>query len=468
MHKLMRLLTMMALFALTLFSVSAQEDAGTAEIRVGHFSPDAPNVDIYVNGDLTIENLAYTQVTPFLELPADTYTVAVAPAGTAVDDAVIGPVDITLEADTNTTVGAVGSVEDGTLAATVFTEDFTEPTDSNNAIITVLHAIEGEGAVNVEGSGITLIEALRYPDTGAGTDGAFTREVPQGTYMLNVTVSATDVTVRTVSGVDINPGDIFLIVALGPQSNDGDILIVTPDGNLEETSEDMADMSDEDMGDETDEADDSEDMADEEADDMDDMDMMEGTAEIRVGHFSPDAPNVDVYIDGEVAIEDLAYTQVTPFIEVDAGTYEIAVAPTGTSLDDAVIGPVDLTFEPDSNTTVAAVGSAEDGTLTATVFTEDFTEPTDSNNAIITVLHAIEGEGAVNVVGSGITLVEALRYPDADAGADGAFTREVPQGTYTLNINVPATGVTVRTISGVDINPGDIFLIVALGPQSND
>ncbi|MEO1645586.1 MAG: DUF4397 domain-containing protein, partial [Chloroflexota bacterium] len=117
MHKLMRLLTMMALFALTLFSVSAQEDAGTAEIRVGHFSPDAPNVDVYIDGEVAIEDLAYTQVTPFIEVDAGTYEIAVAPTGTSLDDAVIGPVDLTFEPDSNTTVAAVGSAEDGTLTA---------------------------------------------------------------------------------------------------------------------------------------------------------------------------------------------------------------------------------------------------------------------------------------------------------------------------------------------------------------
>src|SRR5690606_21876465 len=141
--------------------------------------------------------------------------------------------------------------------------------------------------------------------------------------------------------------------------------------------------------------------------------------------FSPDAPAVDVYIDGALVVEGLEFPEVTPFLGLAGGTYEVAVAPTGTSLDDAVIGPLELTIEDDTNTTVAAVGSVDRGTITATVFEEDYS-PLAAGTVRVTVVHAIEGESAIDVYGSGILLIQALRFPDLASGRDGAFTRDVP------------------------------------------
>src|SRR5690606_5463512 len=65
---------------------------------------------------------------------------------------------------------------------------------------------------------------------------------------------------------------------------------------------------------------------------------------LQVLHFSPDAPNVDVYVDGELAITDLAFGANSGYVTLPAGSYEIAVAPAGTSLEDTVLGPATFTF----------------------------------------------------------------------------------------------------------------------------
>ena len=57
-------------------------------VRVIHASPDAPPVDVYVNGDPgvampNISGLAFTQGTGYVPLPTDTYRFRVTPAGAA-------------------------------------------------------------------------------------------------------------------------------------------------------------------------------------------------------------------------------------------------------------------------------------------------------------------------------------------------------------------------------------------------
>ena len=80
-------------------------------IRVGHFSPDAPDVDVYVDGDRVIEGLAYHEVTPYLEVPPGTYTVTITAAG--------DPETVAFEGDlwigrAFYTIAAIGELGEGT------------------------------------------------------------------------------------------------------------------------------------------------------------------------------------------------------------------------------------------------------------------------------------------------------------------------------------------------------------------
>ncbi|MEO0595575.1 MAG: DUF4397 domain-containing protein [Chloroflexota bacterium] len=452
----MRQLTALLCTLLLVFTASfsmvaiAQEDDdsdSTAAVRVGHFASDAPRVDIYLDGEAVIEDLAYTQVTPFLALPAGMYEVAVVPVGADIEDAVIGPLEVDFSADTNTTVAAVGTLENETLTATIFTEDY-DPLQDNRAGLTVFHAIDGEGAVNIIGSGTQLVDFLRYPDLEQGFDGAFTRTVPAGLYDLSVQVDATGVIVRAATDVPLADGQYYLVVALGTAGTDGDLLVVTPEGNLNVPLEEETPTPDD--------TDTTEDTAT----------IAEGIANLRVGHFAPDAPNVDIFIDGELTVGNLAFTSVTQFLELPSGTYEIAIAATGDAVDDERL-IFEVTLEADTHTTIGAIGSIENDSLDVTVFTENYGALSDGT-ARITVLHTIENEREINVYGSTVLLIQVLRYPNAELGADGAFTRDVPAGRYNLSVRLAEANLTIRSTTGVELEDGEYYLIVALGPQSEE
>ena len=55
----------------------------------------------------------------------------------------------------------------------------------------------------------------------------------------------------------------------------------------------------------------------------------DGNAKVRVIHTSYDAPAVDIWVDGSVAIANLAYGETSGYAEVPAGTRNIQVSPTG-------------------------------------------------------------------------------------------------------------------------------------------
>ncbi len=207
----------------------------------------------------------------------------------------------------------------------------------------------------------------------------------------------------------------------------------------------------------------ADDMMDESMDDMDDMDMMEDSVHIRVAHFSPDTPGVDIYVDGEVAIENLEFPTVTDWIELPAGTYNLAVAPAGTSVDDAAIGPADFDLPADAWITVAAVGSLSDGTLAPAVLIEDYST-IEAGNARVAVFHGIEDAPAVDVWANGEVLISRLAFPGSQGSNDGMFIVDVPAGTYDLQV-VP-TGETepvVLDLSGTTLEANMNYFVAAVG-----
>jgi len=90
----------------------AMEEAASAKVRLGHFSPDAPNVDVYANGGAILEDVPFGTLSDYLDVPGGTYAIEVVAAGAdPADGAVIGPVDLELAAGTRTTVPATNDLE---------------------------------------------------------------------------------------------------------------------------------------------------------------------------------------------------------------------------------------------------------------------------------------------------------------------------------------------------------------------
>lgn len=191
--------------------------------------------------------------------------------------------------------------------------------------------------------------------------------------------------------------------------------------------------------------------------------MPDGYVNIRVAHFSPDTPNVDVYVNGEVAIADLAFPTVTDFMTLPAGSYEIAVAPAGTSLEEAAIGPATFDLPADAYLTVAAVGSLEAGTLAPAIIPADFSEIAEGNARVL-VFHGIEDAPAVDVLANGSVLIPALAFPGSEGDNDGIFELEVPAGTYDLAV-VPsgATEPVVIDLTGTTLDAGTYYFVAAVG-----
>jgi hypothetical protein len=171
---------------------------------------------------------------------------------------------------------------------------------------------------------------------------------------------------------------------------------------------------------------------------------------VRVVHASPDAPNVDVWVDGETVLTDVPFTAVSDYLALPAGTYNVQVTATGST--DPVID-ADLTLEASTSYTVAATGLLAD--ITATVLTDD-RMPADGQ-AKLRVFHASpSAPPEVDVaVTDGPILVEALAYPEAT----GYLT--VDAGTYPLEIRAAADEKAALTLEAT-LEAGQNYTAIAM------
>ncbi|QUH30485.1 DUF4397 domain-containing protein [Vallitalea guaymasensis] len=82
----------------------------TSKIRFVHLSPDAPAVDVIEpNGSILFKDVSYKDITDYLSITPDTYTVEIAPTGT--DNSVLFVPNIRLLPDAFYSLYAIGLVE---------------------------------------------------------------------------------------------------------------------------------------------------------------------------------------------------------------------------------------------------------------------------------------------------------------------------------------------------------------------
>ncbi|MCG3164731.1 MAG: hypothetical protein POELPBGB_00490 [Bacteroidia bacterium] len=291
----------------------------TAEIQVIHNSADAAanEVDVYLNGDLVLDNFAFRTATPFVEVPAGVeIEVAIAGANsTSVGDA-LATFPYTLASGGKYVIVASGIVSpSGYSPATPFNLYVNAlgqeaALNSGNTDLLVFHGSTDAPTVSVWETGVgagQLFNDFEYGD--------FVGYLPLTTadYVIEVrdnsgttTVKSYDAPLATLglqgaAGVVVASG--FLNPANNSNGADFGLWVALPTGGAL-------------------------------------VQLPESTAEIQVIHNSADAAanEVDVYLNGDLVLDNFAFRTATPFVEVPAGVeIEVAIAgPNSTSVSEAI------------------------------------------------------------------------------------------------------------------------------------
>ena len=415
--------------SVTNFVGSPPPPTPTASIQVLHASFDAPPVNVLVNGSAALTGVDYKVGSGRLEINEGTYSIAVEgilPGGNAT---VIGPVDLTFDADTIYTIVAVGDVAN--IQPVVVAQPRT-PVAAGSARLNVLHATEAAPQVDVyvttPGADLTASAPV---GSFSFTETIGPAEVPAGDYQIRVTLAGDPTAVAYDSGtVTLNDGD-DLFVAATPNTLPGAVAAGSPISLTLLTGTGSADL------------------------------LSAGTqASLRAFHASPDAPAVDIVINDNFAaplVEDFLFTQVAGYVPVDAADYNVKV--TAANDPGFIAIDADLTLEAGQFYDVLAIGPL--ASISALVLNDD-PRPVGTY-AKVRIVHGSPTAADVDIYvaapGTDITTI-APAFSNIPFAASTGYVN-LPAGDY--EVTVTPTGTTDAAI-GPAVFPfadGDVVTVVA-------
>ncbi|QSS98371.1 DUF4397 domain-containing protein [Pontibacillus sp. ALD_SL1] len=172
---------------------------------------------------------------------------------------------------------------------------------------------------------------------------------------------------------------------------------------------------------------------------------------IRVFHASPNAPNVDVYVNGQQLLQNVAFKQVSQYVPVMAGDYRIKITPTGKS--EAVLTK-DIRVEPGQAYTVAAAGNVEE--LTLVPYVDDMTPA--QGKAKARFIHLSPDAPRVDIaVKGGEVLFPNVGFKEATNYVT------LPPTQVDLEVRPAGSKQVVLTVPGVMLEADGIYNAVAVG-----
>lgn len=159
------------------------------------------------------------------------------------------------------------------------------------------------------------------------------------------------------------------------------------------------------------------------------------SAFVRVVHASPDAPNVDVLVDGQTVLTDVQYKQFSGYLSVPKGMHNIKVNVTGGGAT-VINADVDLA----AGAYYTAIASNVAASITPLVLLDDLSAPV-AGNAKVRLVHTAPSAGLVDIY---------VTAPNADISGltpdvanfdfqDETGYLELPAGSYQVRVTLAGT-----------------------------
>lgn len=434
----------------------------TANVQVIHNSADAlaAAVDIWINGEPAVQDLAFRAATPFVALPAyNEIEIGIAPADSETPDDIIATFPATLDPDGNYIVMATGLLDDMNYdpfeAFTLAVYDMAQQAAmmAGNVDLLVYHGSTDAPTVDVNEVGVGLGTAVDDISYGDFTDGYLA--LPTDDYILDVTLfDGTNVGLQYEApletlGLDGGAAVVFASGFLNPSNNnDGagfGLWVALPDGSTLP------------------------------------LPVWEPTARVQVIHNSADAlaATVDIWLNGEAALQDVNFRDATGFIDLPAyNEIEIGVAPGDSDSPDDIIATFPFTLEPDGSYIVMATGLLDDMNytpfepFTLAVYDMAREAAAEADNTDLLVYHGSTDAPTVDVYEAGIgagELINDIAY--------GNFTTdylELPTDDYYVQIRLEDGETVVVTyealLETLALNDGAavVFASGFLDPSNNN
>lgn len=401
-------------------------------LQVLHGSPDAPAVNVLVDGQAVLTDFDYMDGSGWVALDEGTYSIQVDGILPSGDVTVIGPVDLTFDREMTYTIAAVNDVAN---IEPVVIAQSNEDVSAGSARLFALHAAAAAPSVDVfvtaPGADLTTEAPIGTFDF-KGTIGP--AEVPAGDYQIRVTAAGDATAVVYDSGtVTLNASD-DLVVAAVPNTSGGPAA-VTLVGLAAAGSVELLDF--------------------------------ETPTGLRVGHLSADTGPVDVLVNGAEYLTDVPFTAVTGFDALPADTYNVQVT-AANNAGVVAIGPVDLELAAGTWYSVLAVD--EFANIEALIATDDARSV--ATNAKVRIIHAAANPAAATVdiyvtaVGADINDEEPTL--SSVAFKDNTGYLNLDAGDYDVTVTIAGTKTAAIGPATVSLANGDVFTAIARDPKPGE
>jgi len=402
---------LVSLAAATLFGCDNDDDS---YLRVYHASPDAPKVNVWLDGKLALAAVDYQQSSGTVKLTAGMHTLqveALLPDGATLT--VIPETQLTLEKNIEYNVVAAGKaalIETGgvnAFAPQIIARDYLRPA---GARVQVMHAAPDAPMVDVfitapdaDLAGATpFAEDLQY----LGTTEAI--EVTAGDYQVRITDPADSSSVYFDSGAVAVPagGDWFVAATNNTEAGTSPVNLLVDTGAASLVVRDKNTGSD-----------------------------------IRAVHAISDAPGVDLWINGIAPATDsplynLAFTEATDYLPVAAAEYTFNVAVNGSD-PVVVVDALTLTatLEASKTYTAIAIGNLTDAEDNDQLLVVEDDVRRVATAAKLRAIHAATKAGKVDIYISA----------DSTPSDDDVILKDVPyKGDSTV----------------LSVTPGEVYIMI--------
>lgn len=386
--------------------LESAQGGGAGLARIVHASPDAPAVDLYVNGALTpaIENLAFGEDTGYIPVNAGPMDVQVRTAGAPFFQVPAFSKRVTVPADAARDIFALGLLG-GEPGFDLRPFPIDRGDLNGSARIYFVNALPGVGPVDVYFNGDLAIERMQF-----GTYTQVPWEGPHDFYNLTVTKAGQRSPVLTGLGKAELFGDTVYVVAA--VSDVAAPLLL--------------------------------------------QDAAPGA--VRITNAAVGAPNVDVYLDGAAvpAFTDLALGAPTDLLELAAGDHSVDFRPTGAAAADAALFSSTLTVPPGVSAEAILQGMFEgEPALSLGVY------PIDrrglDGNARWYYIQAAPTAPTVEIRSAGEVVVPELAYGDIAGPLD------VSAGKYSPLALVPGQREALFALSDYEVVGDTVYTVIAFG-----
>ena len=263
-------------------------------LKVMHGVTDAPAVDIYADGNLLVENLAYGEFQGYLQVPVGDYTL-----------------DITGHGSTDPVASFSAPLSSfGGGSGVVYASGFLAPAATDSAFALVLTTPNGDvvtlPAAETAFNGTAQVQIVHnspYPVVDVYVDGALALEdVP-----YRASTGLVDLPVNTEVGIAPADGDVIATFPFELAENG--TYVVVASGIV--------------------------------GDDAHPFNLLASTLAtsavdndhfaLKVMHGVTDAPAVDIYADGNLLVENLAYGEFQGYLQVPVGDYTLDITGHGST-----------------------------------------------------------------------------------------------------------------------------------------